>query len=140
MLPPKSKSEKDEDTAESPESSSDEDEEAKNDREFQESKKFAAGFKKNPKAWVLYQRRMFLEEKVDMELELVVCKHLLKEGYDFLRIFQAKEVKIHLLYEAFNNLLKDVLIEICELEGLLNSKNHLLHGYQLKELVLETKE
>ena len=71
---------------------------------------------------------MFLEEKVDTELDFLVCQNVLKNGYDFLRIFQSKDIKIHLLYEAFTSLLRDVLVDICEPAGLRNSKGRPLDG------------
>ena len=92
------------------------------DKDVREAKKVSASFKKNPRARVLYQKRMFGEEKVDTELEFLVCQTVLKDGYDFLRIFQSQDIKIHLLYEAFTSLLRDVLLDICEPEGLRTSK------------------
>ena len=65
---------------------------------------------------------MFGEEKVDTELEFLVCQDVLKNGYDFSRIFQSQDIKIHLLYEAFTSLLRGVLLDICEGEGLRTSK------------------
>ena len=74
------------------------------------------------------------------ELEFIVCKDSLKCSYDFLVIFQSKEIKIHLLYEAFKSLLRNVLYDICENEGLRTATSKsLLSGADLKSLVLETR-
>ena len=59
---------------------------------------------------------------MDTELDFLVCQNVLKDGYHFLRIFQSKDIKIHLLYEAFYSLLKNVLVDICEPAGLRKSK------------------
>ena len=69
-----------------------------------------------------------------------MCQTVLKDGYDFLRIFQSQDIKIHLLYEAFTSLLRDVLLDICEGKGLKTTTKKLpLPGYDLKVLVLETR-
>ena len=61
---------------------------------------------------------MFGQYKAQTELEFIVCQDCLKSGHDFLLIFQSKEIKIHLLHEAFKSLLRNVLIYVCEIEGL----------------------
>ena len=63
-------------------------------------------------------KEKFGQDKMKTELEFIVCKDSLKSGYDFLVIFQSKEIKIHLLYEAYKSLLKNVLFDICEPDGL----------------------
>ena len=63
---------------------------------------------------------------------------VLRDRYDFLRIFQSKDIKIHLLIEAFYSHLKNVLVDICEPAGLRKSKGCPLGGLELKVLVLET--
>ena len=77
---------------------------------------------------------------VGTELQLVVSLICLKSGYDFLRIFQGKEVKIHLLYQAYRDLLFSVLVEICQPQSLKNSRGEVLSGKELKFLKLETEE
>ena len=67
-----------------------------------------------------------------------MCQNVLKDGYNFLRIFQSKDIKIHLLIEAFYSHLKNVLVDICEPAGLRKSKGCPLGGLELKVLVLET--
>merc|ERR1712080_44572 len=81
-------------------SDSDDDESTKLDKQLQQAKKMTAKFRKNPYERVVYQKEMFGAKKVHTELEFIVCRDGLKDGYDFLRIFQSKEIKIHLLYEA----------------------------------------
>merc|ERR1712080_55174 len=121
-------------------SDSDDDEETKLDKQLQEAKKMTAKFRKNPYERVVYQKKMFGEQKVHTELEFIVCQDGLKDGYDFLRIFQSKEIKIHLLYEAFNSLIRKTLISVCEITGIrTTTTKRLLTGAELKNLVLETQ-
>ena len=109
------------------------------DRAKYDAMRLRKSFKRNPRARVEYQKKAFGDEIIDTELELVVFQNILKPGYDFLRVFQSKEVKIHLLYIAYKELLADILLEICEPQGLCNSKGSELAGKELKLLVLETK-
>ena len=85
-------------------------------------------------------KKKFGPDKMKTELEFIVCKDSLKSGYDFLLIFQSKEIKIHLLYEAFKSLLKNVLFDICEPDGLKTyTTKSPPSGADLKSLVLEMK-
>ena len=85
-------------------------------------------------------KEKFGPEKLKTELEFIVCQDCLKSGHDFLLIFQSKEIKIHLLYEAFKTLLKNVLYDICEADGLRTyTTKSPLSGAELKSLVLETR-
>ena len=63
-------------------------------------------------------KEKFGPDKIKTELEFIVCQDSLKSGHNFLLIFQSKEIKIHLLYEAFKGLLRNVLYNVCESEGL----------------------
>ena len=49
-------------------------------------------------------------------------------------------MKIHLLYQAYFDLLKDVLVEVCQPGSLKNSKGENLSGKEFKCLKLETEE
>ena len=83
---------------------------------------------------------MFGTDRAQTELEFIVCQDCLKSSYDFLLIFQSKEIKIHLLYEAFKGLLRNVLYDVCESEGLRTATSRRpLSGAELKFLVLETR-
>ena len=85
-------------------------------------------------------KEKFGRDKMKTELEFIVYKDSLKSGYDFLVIFQSKEIKIHLLYEAFKGLLRNVLYDVCEREGLGTATSRRpLSGAELKFLVLETR-
>ena len=85
-------------------------------------------------------KEKFGPDKIKTELEFIVCKDSLKSGYYFLVIFQSKEIKIHLLYEAFKGLLRNVLYDICESGGLRTATSKTpLSGAELKFLVLETR-
>ena len=93
----------------------------------------------NPTARVEYMKKILSAEYiVNTELKLVVGLRCLKAGYDFLRIFQGKEVKIHFLYQAYMDLLKEVLVEVCHPSSLKNSRGEDLSGKELKFLKLET--
>ena len=80
------------------------------------------------------------KEAILTEIELIVARDSLKLPHDFLRIFQAEDVKIHLLYDAMKELLRSTLQEIAEPAGLVNSKGEKLDGKELKSIILETKE
>ena len=95
----------------------------------------------NPAGRVEFMKRILSAEHiVDTELKLVVGLRCLKAGYDFLRIFQGKEVKIHLLYQTYLDLLKEVLVEVCQPSSLKNSRGEDLSGKELKFLKIETIE
>ena len=95
-------------------------------------------FRGNPAARVQYMKRILDDDHiVGTELQLVVSLSCLKSGYDFLRIVQGKEVKIHLLYQAYRDLLFSVL---CQPQSLKNSRGEVLSGKELKFLKLETEE
>ena len=83
---------------------------------------------------------MFGTDRAQTELEFIVCQDCLKSGHDFLLIFQSKEIKIHLLHEAFKSLLRNVLVNVCEIEGLWTAtEQRPLSGAELKFLALETR-
>ena len=85
-------------------------------------------------------KEKFGTDRAQTELEFIVCQDCLKSGHDFLLIFQSKEIKIHLLHEAFKSLLRNVLVDVCEIEGLRTAtEKRLLTGAELKFLVLETR-
>ena len=95
----------------------------------------------NPSARVEYMKKVLDDDHiVETEFKLLVSLHCLKPGYDFLRIFQSKDIKVHLLYEAYLNMLKEVLLEICDSHSLQDSKGNDLSGKELKLLKLETEE
>ena len=50
------------------------DKESQMDRDVREAKKVIASFKKNPRARGIYQKKIFLEESVDTELDFSVSK------------------------------------------------------------------
>ena len=80
------------------------------------SQKSQSEFRGNPSARVQFLKRSFLHSKVALnnELELSVARECMKPIYDFLRIFQSQEVKIHLLYEGMKEILRNILLEIVE--------------------------
>ena len=97
--------------------------------------------KGNPAGRVKYMKKALEEANImKTEFNLMVSYCCLKPGHDFLVIFQGKCVKIHLLYAAYERLLKEVLVEICEAGSLKDSKGNDLPGKELKSLKLETKE
>ena len=96
--------------------------------------------KENPPGRVKYMKKALGEQSImKTEFDLMVSYCCLKPGYEFLLIFQGKSVKIHLLYAAFEKLLKEILIEICEPESLKDSKGVDLPGKELKCFKLENK-
>ena len=98
-------------------------------------------FQRDPAKRVEYLKKVFLDNDVsiEIELQLILARSCMKEGYDFLKIFQSQEVKIHLLYDAYYNLLRNILLEICAPSSLKNSKGEKLSGRDLKDIVLDTK-
>ena len=95
----------------------------------------------NPRGRVNYMKRVLSTQKIlSTEFHLLLSYCCLKPGHKFLLIFQGKSVKIHLLYDAFEKLLKEVLLEICEPVSLKDSRGADLSGKELKCLVLENKE
>ena len=55
----------------------------------------------NPTARVEFMKKALSDGNIiKTEVELLVSLNCLKSGFDFLKIFQGKEVKVHMLYEA----------------------------------------
>ena len=97
--------------------------------------------KGNPSGRVKFMKKALEEGNIiKTEFNLMLSYCCLKPGHDFLVIFQGKCVKVHLLFAAYERMLKDVLLEICDIGSLKDSKGIDLPGKELKFLKLESKE
>jgi hypothetical protein len=96
--------------------------------------------KGNPAGRVRFMKTALEESNIiKTEFNLLVSYCCLKPGHEFLVIFQGKNIKIHLLYAAYERFLKEVLVDICETGSLKDSKGNDLTGKELKNLKLENK-
>ena len=93
--------------------------------------------KGNPAGRVRFMKTALEESNIiKTEFNLLVSYCCLKPGHEFLVIFQGKNIKIHLLYAAYERFLKEVLVDICETGSLKDSKGNDLTGKELKNLKL----
>ena len=104
--------------------------------------KEGGNWKGNPSRRLDILRKSFLDPNVAFikEVQLNIARESMKLSFDFLRIFQSGEVKIHLLFDSMKELVRTNLHEIVEPAALKNSKGEKLDGKELKDLILETKE
>ena len=112
----------------------------------QEEEPKVKDFLKDPAGRVKFLKTKFVDPGIDSvealqtEIELLVAADTTKPGYEFLKIFQSPDVKIHLLYNGYQELLKSAMLQIVHPASLRNSRGEKLSGEELKFLVLETKE